>query len=72
MKRIEDLESKFRFVHAASRRTRQLQGGAQPHIHSASRKSIRIAIEEVLGGAVTFEALDPPQLDTPQEKKSEE
>ena len=32
MKRIEDLESKFRFVHAAARRTRQLQGGSQPHI----------------------------------------
>ena len=67
MKRIEDLECKFRFVHAASRRTRQLQGGAQPHIHTASRKAMRIAIEEVLGGAVTFEALD-----TPQEKKLEE
>ena len=66
MKRIEDLESKFRFVHAAARRTRQLQGGAQPHVHTTSRKTTRIAIEEVLGGAVTFEAVD-----TPQEKKSE-
>ncbi len=67
MKRIEDLESKFRFVHAAARRTRQLQGGSQPHIHTTSRKAIRIAIEEVLGGAVTFASLD-----TPPAKKSEE
>jgi DNA-directed RNA polymerase omega subunit len=72
MKRIEDLECKFRFVHAAARRTRQLQSGAQPHIHTAARKSVRIAIEEVLGGAVTFEALDPTQLDPPQEEKLEE
>ena len=67
MKRIEDLESKFRFVHAAARRTRQLQGGSQPHIHTTSRKTIRIAMEEVLGGAVTFESSENPEPEKPEE-----
>ncbi len=70
MKRIEDLESKFRFVHAAARRTRQLQGGSQPHIHTTSKKAIRIAIEEVLGGAVTFESSEASE--NPEPEKSEE
>lgn len=61
MDRIENLESKFRFVHAAARRARQLQTGAQPLVQTYSRKPTRIAMEEVLSNAVTFEvaALGP-------------
>lgn len=57
MDRIESLESKFRFVHVAARRARQLQNGAKPLVPAYSRKATRIAIEEVLSGAVTWENL---------------
>ena len=67
MKRIEDIESKFRFVHAAARRTRQLQGGSPPRVHTTSRKLTRVAIEEILQDAVTFESVDNPQPEKPQE-----
>jgi DNA-directed RNA polymerase subunit omega len=55
--RIENLESKFRFVHAAARRARQLQNGARPLVPSGTRKPTRVAMEEVLSGAVTFETI---------------
>lgn len=55
MNRIENLESKFRFVHVAARRARQLQGGSRPLIPTGSRKPTRIAMEEVLENAVEFE-----------------
>jgi DNA-directed RNA polymerase subunit omega len=53
--RIENLESKFRFVHAAARRARQLQSGSRPLLATVTRKPTRIAMEEVLDGAVTYE-----------------
>lgn len=65
MDRIENLESKFRFVHAAAQRARQLQSGAQPLIQPISRKPTRIAMEEVLENKVTFEVLPPEPADKP-------
>ena len=61
MNRVENLESKFRFVHAASRRARQIQTGAPPQIQTMSRKATRIAMEEVLSGAVQFETVIVPE-----------
>ena len=63
MDRIEGLESKFRFVHAASRRARQLQTGAPALVRTPSRKPTRIAMEEVLSGAVTYEILPKPETE---------
>ncbi len=60
MNRIESLESKFRFVHAAARRARQLQNGARPLTAPASRKATRIAMEEILQDLVQFENLPEP------------
>lgn len=51
------LESRFRFVHVASRRARQLMGGARPLITTTSRKPTRIACEEVLAGLIQYEAV---------------
>jgi len=69
--RIENLESKFRFVHAAARRARQLQSGSRPLVPTVTRKPTRIAMEEVLCGAVTYqnaaeatEAAAPESSDT--------
>jgi len=65
--RIESLESKFRFVHAAARRARQLQSGMRPVTPTSSRKPTRIAMEEVLGGAVTYDTLaGQPQPSVPE------
>lgn len=63
---LEKVDSKFRFVHVAARRARQLQAGAQPLIHTVSRKPTRIAQEEVLGGLIPYEIIAPPS------KKAEE
>ncbi len=68
MDRIENLESKFRFVHAAAQRARQLQSGAQPLIQTISRKPTCIAMEEVLEDKVTFEILPPIPAKTAPEK----
>ncbi len=67
MNRIENLESKFRFVHAAARRARQLQTGAPPLISTPLRKATRIAIEEVLSNVVRYEVLDNEQQAVNQE-----
>lgn len=67
MNRIENLESKFRFVHVAARRARQLQTGARPLISTPLRKATRIAIEEVLSNVVRYEVLDNEQQAVNQE-----
>lgn len=59
---IENLESKFRFVHAASRRARQLQNGARPTLHGGSKKQTRLSMEEILNGTVTYETVAEPQV----------
>ncbi len=45
----------YRFILAAARRARQLQGGARPLISTTSRKSTKIAMEEVRSEAVAVE-----------------
>ena len=59
LENLESLESKFRFVHVAARRARQLMSGMPPMLESTSRKPTRIAEEEVLAGLVEYEALPP-------------
>ena len=49
----------YRFILAAARRARQLQGGARPLISTTSRKSTKIAMEEVRTAAVTVEIIPP-------------
>lgn len=56
----DNLGGKFRFIVIASLRCRQLQKGAQPRLHSRSKKYTTIAQEEVLGGLVALAADAPP------------
>ncbi len=51
----KDLDSKFRFITVASQRAKQLQNGAKPRVETRNRKSTRIAMQEVLAGAVSWE-----------------
>ncbi len=46
-----------RFILAAARRARQLQGGARPTISTSSRKPTKIAIEEIRSGSIAVELL---------------
>jgi DNA-directed RNA polymerase subunit omega len=49
------LDSKFRFILVAARRARQLQSGARPLIQTPSKKSTRVAQQEVGAGLVPIE-----------------
>lgn len=54
----KDVDSKFRFITVAAQRAKQLQNGAKPRVEVRSRKPTRIAIEEVLANAVSWEVRD--------------
>jgi DNA-directed RNA polymerase omega subunit len=58
----KDVDSKFRFITVASQRAKQLQNGAKPRVDTRSRKSTRVAIEEALANAISWEVKDvkPP------------
>jgi DNA-directed RNA polymerase subunit omega len=62
-----DVDSKFRFITVAAQRAKQLQNGAKPRVEVRSRKPTRIAIEEVLAGAVSWEMRDEKQLEAAAE-----
>jgi DNA-directed RNA polymerase subunit omega len=51
----KDVDSKFRFITVAAQRAKQLQNGAKPRVESRSRKSTRLAMEEALAGAISWE-----------------
>jgi DNA-directed RNA polymerase subunit omega len=50
-----ELDSKFRFITVAAQRAKQIQNGAKPRVEVTSRKPTRIAIQEVLANAVSWE-----------------
>jgi DNA-directed RNA polymerase subunit omega len=54
----KDMDSKFRFITVAAQRAKQIQNGAKPRVETRSRKSTRIAMQEVLAGAVSWEVKD--------------
>ncbi len=57
----KDVDSKFRFITVASQRAKQLQNGAKPRVDTRSRKSTRVAIEETLAQAISWEVKDEPE-----------
>lgn len=60
------IDSKFRFIILAARRTRQLQGGSRPMLTSQFKKFTSIAQEEVARGLVKFEI---PEVIKPPKKR---
>jgi DNA-directed RNA polymerase subunit omega len=58
------IDSKYRMILMAAKRARQLQGGAKPLVHTTSRKTTRIALEEMRAGVIKFEYLHPLIGDT--------
>lgn len=57
-----EVDSKFRFITVAAQRAKQLQNGAKPRVDVRSRKPTRIAMQEVLAEAVSWDMKDevPP------------
>ncbi len=53
-----DVDSKFRFITVAAQRAKQLQSGAKPRVDTRSRKPTRVAVEETIAGAVSWEVRD--------------
>jgi DNA-directed RNA polymerase omega subunit len=53
----QEIDSKYRLIIVAAKRSKQLQRGAKPRIDidSQKHKPTRIALEEVLRGKVPFE-----------------
>ncbi len=70
------IDSKYRMILMAAKRARQLQGGAKALVHTTSRKTTRVAQEELRAGVVKFEYLHPVTTEAvlkepPAEKTSE-
>jgi DNA-directed RNA polymerase omega subunit len=63
----KDVDSKFRFITVASQRAKQIQNGAKPRVDVKSRKATRIAMHEVLAGAVSWEMKEEPAKEPKKE-----
>ncbi len=58
-----EIDSKYRLVVLAAKRSKQLQRGAKPRIFSSAKKSTRIALEEVRRGLVQYQRLGKSRAD---------
>lgn len=62
-----EVDSKFRFITVASLRAKQLLAGAKPRVDAHSRKPTRVAMQEVLANAVSWElGEEKPRLEIPE------
>jgi DNA-directed RNA polymerase subunit omega len=52
-------QSTYRFIIVASKRARQLQGGARPALPTSSKKQTVVAMEEVRRGLVKYNISGP-------------
>lgn len=55
-----EVDSKFRFITVAAQRAKQLQNGAKARVEVKSRKPTRVAMQEVLANAVSWELKEEP------------
>jgi len=64
----KDVDSKFRFITVAAQRAKQLQSGAKPRVETRSRKATRVAVEEAIAGAISWEGKDEVAIARSEEK----
>jgi DNA-directed RNA polymerase omega subunit len=57
-----EIDSKYRLVLLAARRSKQLQKGAKPRIQSAAKKFTRVALEEVQRGLIQYQQVVKPTI----------
>jgi len=50
-----DVDSKYRLVLLAAKRSKQIQRGARPRLQSLAKKATRVALEEVQNGLVQYQ-----------------
>ena len=57
-----EIDSKYRLVLLAARRSKQIQKGAKPRLQSGAKKPTRIALEEVQRGLIYYHTIvkEPP------------
>jgi DNA-directed RNA polymerase subunit omega len=53
-------ESKYRAVHVAARRARQLQSGSSPAVPTRATKAVRIAQDELKAGLIDYIVPEKP------------
>jgi len=61
-----DVDSKFAFITVAAQRAKQIQNGAKPRVDVKTRKPTRVAMQEVLAHAVSWEMLPVPPVPVPE------
>ena len=69
MKNYGNIDSKFRFVHLASKRAKMLLKGAKPKIKTKSKNPIRIAQTEVKEGVIDFEIIKSLKEELPESEE---
>jgi len=52
-----EIDSKYRLVLLAAKRSKQLQKGAKPRLQSGAKKYTRIALEEVQHGLIYYQQI---------------
>ncbi|HKG21149.1 MAG TPA: DNA-directed RNA polymerase subunit omega [Blastocatellia bacterium] len=59
---ITSIDSKYRLVLLAAKRSKQLQKGAKPRLQSSSKKTTRVALEEIQRGLIQYtqDVKEPP------------
>jgi DNA-directed RNA polymerase omega subunit len=55
---LPNIDSKYRKILIAAKRSKQLQKGARPRVTLTNAKATRIALEELERGLVNFELTD--------------
>lgn len=54
---VEGIDSKYRMILIAAKRSKQIQKGAKARVQMVNAKPTRVAIEEVRRGLVDFEII---------------
>ncbi len=70
-KSIEEIPSRYEFVHVVARRARKIQNGARPMLNTPVKKPTRIAELETMSGMVEYYHLPAASETEPEAEKSE-
>lgn len=56
-KNSNQMDSKYRKILLAAKRSKQIQNGARPRVHLPNAKSTRVALAEIDRGLINFEVV---------------
>jgi DNA-directed RNA polymerase subunit omega len=62
-----EIDSKYRLVLLAAKRSKQIQKGAKPRVQTGSRKPTRVALEEVERGLIPYQQAKRPGAEESEE-----